>query len=135
MSIKITEKRNVKSQNKENTIFDLEINHPQYGWIEYALRPDDPDNTINNDDLLVLIGNNYTKITQEELDAREAAIVRDQRNQLLFFDVDPIVSNPLRWADLTTEKQDAWKNYRTELLNVPQQKGFPYDVTFPTKPS
>jgi len=135
MSIKITEIRNVKSQNKENTIFDLEIKHPQYGWIEYGLRPDDPDNTINNDDLLVLIGNNYTKITQEELDAREAAIVRDQRDQLLIFDVDPIVSNPLRWADLSTEKQDALKNYRTELLNVPQQKGFPYDVTFPTKPS
>ena len=67
---------------------------------------------------------NYTKITQEELDAREAAIVRDKRNQLLFFDVDPIVSNPLRWADLTTEKQDAWKNFATRQTAVEGILGF-----------
>jgi len=56
------------------------------------------------------------------------------RNQLLVAEVDPIVTNPLRWADLSAEKQQEWTDYRTALLNVPQQAGFPNTITWPTKP-
>ena len=48
--------------------------------------------------------------------------------------VDPMVSNPLRWADLSSNKQTEWSQYRTDLLNVPQQAGFPASVTWPTEP-
>jgi len=44
------------------------------------------------------------------------------------------VSNPLRWADLSSDKQAEWSKYRTDLLNVPQQSGFPNSVTWPTEP-
>ena len=59
---------------------------------------------------------------------------RADRDSRLTKEVDPIVSNPLRWAELTTAKQAEWTQYRTDLLNVPDQAGFPNDITWPTKP-
>ena len=135
MSITITNIRNAVSFNDDNTIFDLEIEHPEYGWIPYTLDPNDPDNTISNSDLMTLIGTNFTARTQEDKDEEATNIARDKRDTLLQTEVDPLVTNPLRWAELTTEQQNAWTQYRTDLLNVPQQSGFPHDVTFPTKPS
>ena len=137
VSLEITEVRNAVSLNAENTLFDCEINHPTYGWIPYTLNPNDEDNHVNNDDLRTLIGSDftaYTAPTQEELDAQAAALVRAERDNKLVTEVDPIVSNPLRWADLSTEKQNEWSTYRTALLNVPQQSGFPHNVVWPTKP-
>ena len=134
MSIPITNIRNVVSQNDDDTEVDLEIEHPEHGWIPYSLRSDDTDTTINNDELLALALLQFTRITQEEKDARQSALVRAQRDILLETQVDPIVTNPLRWAELTTEQQNAWTQYRTNLLNIPEQEGFPNTVTFPTKP-
>ena len=134
MPLLINEIRNAVSINDDNTIFELEINHPEHGWIPYTLDPTDGDNTINNDDLMVLIGSNFTRITQEEKDERESNNVRSKRDSLLQNEVDPLVTNPLRWAELTTEQQNAWSQYRTDLLNVPQQAGFPNTITWPTKP-
>tara|TARA_S200002703_G_scaffold154849_1_gene158274 strand:- start:348 stop:755 length:408 start_codon:yes stop_codon:yes gene_type:complete len=135
MSITITEIRNAVSRNDDDTEFDLEINHPEYGWIPYSLTLHDTDNTINNDDLLTLIGTNFTRMTQAEKDAELSAFKRGDRDILLESEVDPVVTNPLRWAELTTEQQNAWTQYRTDLLNVPQQAGFPNTITWPTKPS
>ena len=59
--------------------------------------------------------------------------VRDVRDALLL-ELDAYVSNPLRWADLTSDKQVEWATYRQALLNVPQQAGFPQTVTWPTEP-
>lgn len=44
--------------------------------------------------------------------------VRSKRNNLLTTEVDPIVSNPLRWADLSTEQQQALADYRRSLLDI-----------------
>lgn len=134
MSVEITEVRNAQSMNAENTQFDLEINHPEYGWIPYSLTPWDTDMTVDNSVLLSLIGSDYAPFSQADHDARVAAFVRDQRYVKLRNEVDPVVSNPLRWADLTTAKQTEWTTYRTALLNVPQQAGFPNTITWPTKP-
>jgi hypothetical protein len=72
--------------------------------------------------------------TQDELDAGVAAAVRHKRDMFLEMYVDPIVSNPLRWADMIAEQQNAWSQYRTDLLNITDQEGFPHDITWPTKP-
>ena len=135
--VTITEIRNAKSLNVENTRYEVEINHPVYGWIPYTLSPDDTDQTVSNDDLLALIGSNfeaYVPPTQAELDEQAAAGVRWQRDYLLQTEVDPIVSNPLRWADMTAEQQAAWAAYRTALLDITLQAGFPHNVVWPTKP-
>ena len=137
-TITITEVRNAQSLNIENTMFDVEINHPAFGWIAYTLNPDDTDMSIDNSKLLELIGLDYAAYvapTQAELDAELAASLRAQRNSKLALEVDPIVSNPLRWNELTEAKQTEWAQYRTDLLDVPQQSGFPNTVTFPTKPT
>jgi len=135
--ITITEVRNAQSLNAENTRFDVEINHPEYSWIPYALDPADTDNTVDNNVLLGLIGSNYVAYvapTQEELDAELAANLRAQRDQKLVEEVDPVVTNPLHWNALTDAKQAEWTQYRTDLLDLPNQAGFPHTVTWPTMP-
>ena len=137
-TVTITEVRNAQSLNAENTWFDVEINHPEHGWIPYGLNPDDTDTTVDNSVLLELIGTDfeaYLAPTQAELDAELAANLRGQRDQRLAEEVDPIVTNPLRWAELTDAKQAEWTQYRTDLLNLPDQAGFPNTVTWPTKPT
>jgi len=135
--VTITEVRNAQSLNAENTAFEVDINHPEHGWIPYGLHPDDTDMTVDNSVLLELIGTNYAAYiapTQAELDAELAASLRGERDQKLVEEVDPIVTNPLRWAELTDAKQAEWTQYRTDLLNLPDQAGFPNTVTWPTKP-
>lgn len=44
--------------------------------------------------------------------------VQSKRNSLLTTEVDPLVSNPLRWADLSEPQQQAWAAYRRELLDI-----------------
>ena len=136
--VTITEVRNAQSLNAENTKFDVEINHPEHGWIPYGLSSDDTDMTVDNSVLLTLIGSDYAAYvapTQAELDAELAASLRGQRDQKLAQEVDPVVTNPLRWAELTDAKQAEWTQYRTDLLNLPAQAGFPNTVTWPTKPT
>jgi hypothetical protein len=137
-TVTITEVRNAQSLNAENTWFDVEINHPEHGWIPYGLNPDDTDTTVDNSVLLELIGTDfeaYVAPTQAELDAELAASLRAQRDGKLIQEVDPLVTNPLRWAELTDDKQAEWTQYRTDLLNLPEQSGFPNDITWPTKPT
>ena len=137
-TVTITEVRNAQSLNAENTRFEVEINHPEYSWIPYGLDPDDTDITVDNSVLLGLIGSDYAAYvapTQAELDAKLAAGLRAERDQKLAEEVDPVVTNPLRWAELTDAKQAEWTQYRTDLLNLPAQAGFPNTVTWPTKPT
>lgn len=51
--------------------------------------------------------------------------VRNIRDNYLAQYVDAVVSNPLRWADMSQEEQEAIIQYRRYLLDVPQSEGFP----------
>lgn len=133
----ITEVRNAQSLNVEATAFDLEINHPTHGWIPYTLSSEDTDVTVDNMELLELIGDDYQPYmppSPEEITDELSASVRSQRDNLLRTEVDVIAGNPLRWAELTEEQRDAWAGYRLDLLDLPQQEGFPHDVIWPVKP-
>ena len=135
MSITITQIRNAQSMNATNTSIDVEINHPDYGWIPYLLTDYDTDNTINNDEVMALIGTDfaaYVAPTDAELATAAAAQVRSTRDSKLQSEVDPVAGNALRWAALTSEQQTAWATYRTALLNVPAQAGFPDTISWPT---
>lgn len=77
------------------------------------------------------------QFTDEEIAECQAEwpkAIREERDYKLQTEVDPIVSNSLRWADMTTEQQNAWAQYRTDLLNITEQEGFPENVTWPVKP-
>lgn len=49
--------------------------------------------------------------------------------------LDTFVSNPLRWSTLSEELQAQASKYRQELLDVPQQTGFPADIKWPEPPA
>lgn len=122
----------------DSTRIDCEIEHPVHGWIPYTLDPADTDMTINNGELLAAMTAAgdvaaYIPPTQEELDAIKAQAVRAERDQRLLT-VDAIAGNALRWAALDADTQAAWAAYRQALLDVPQQAGFPNNVTWPEEP-
>ena len=138
MNITITQVRNAASLQSDNQRMDVEINHPDHSWIPYTVDPMDTDETINNDEVMALIGSNFTSYvapTQAELNAETATNIRAERDNILVSVVDLLVSNQLRWAELTSDKRNEWTNYRTNLLGVPQQSGFPNSITWPTEPS
>ena len=122
-----------------NGRIDCEIEHPVHGWVPYTVDPADTDMTINNDALLAAMTladdvAAYIPPTQEELAALLANEERHARNKRLQREVDPIANNALRWAELTANAQAALGVYRKELLDVPQQAGFPKTHTWPNKP-
>jgi len=90
-------------------------------------------NAINNGHNYVTNDGVTSYVDPRTLEDRENE-VRTVRNALLKDEVDPVVSNPLRWADMTTDKQTEWADYRTSLLSLTDQPGFPDNVTWPTKP-
>jgi len=57
---------------------------------------------------------------------------RAKRDTLLKETVDSV--NPMRWEALTDTQKDAWRAYRQALLDVPQQEGFPNNITWPEAP-
>ena len=130
MSIQITQARNALSLNADNTRFDVEINHPQHGWLPYTLDPADTDNTIDNAALLGLIGSNYAAYvapTTAEINAALAADVRAERNTKL---------TESDWrASQDVTMPDEWRTYRQALRDVPAQAGFPSNITWPNEPS
>lgn len=135
-SITITEVRNAQYITPRGDI-DLEINHPEAGWIQYTIALDDEDTLIDNDQLIALaeaLPGGIAALDQSAWDDRIAQIARGERESRLANDVDPLVSNPLRWEELSESKQQEWRDYRTALLNVPNQDGFPNDIDWPTKP-
>lgn len=118
---------------------DCEIDHPVYGWIPYTCDPTDTGAQFDVAALHALMNSDpatapYIPPTQAELDAAADADIRSQREHILATLVDPLVSNPLRWGDLTAEKQQAWADYRRALLDIPDQADFPANVTWPIKP-
>lgn len=66
-------------------------------------------------------------------DEEEAAKVRSQRNTLLADWVDRM--NPLVWEVMTDEEKQECRNFRQALLDLSDQPGFPWDVTFPKIPT
>ncbi len=74
-------------------------------------------------------GDTYTSPPPSESGMREV------RDRLLEEFVDTIATNSIRWNALTDAKQAEWTQYRIDLLNVPQQSGFPTSITWPTKPT
>lgn len=133
----ITEYRNAAYL--RNGMINVEINHPEMGWVPFTCTPDDTASLIDTVQLNALMLANgdvapYVPPTQAELDEQMANQVRAERDAILTHTVDPIVTNPLRWDELSESQQQAWRDYRIALLNVPQQEGFPNNVTWPTAP-
>jgi hypothetical protein len=118
--------------------------HPSVGYWQTISTPSAeilaayPDGTIEvplqPSNLHTWSGSAWVSPSQDKLDAAQTTVVRATRDTILTNTVDTLVSNPLRWAGLTAEKQTEWAAYRQALLDVPQQSGFPHNIVWPTKP-
>lgn len=101
----------------------------QLGLLEYF---DDKNQKIKSADSLeemVSLG----KISQEKATQIKSEDERETRN-ILLADLDAVVSNPLRWDSLSESSKKTLMDYRIALLDVPQQKDFPWSVDWPEKP-
>ena len=61
---------------------------------------------------------------------KEAKKVREKRNELLDMTDKELMAD----RGHTDEELEAWKAYRQALRDIPKQKGFPWEVEFPTIP-
>jgi hypothetical protein len=74
----------------------------------------------------------WTTKTWQLDNTQTANSARQQRNTLLSA-VDRV--NPVWYSSLTSEQQTELITYRSALLAVPQQSGFPVTIEWPNKPS
>lgn len=59
--------------------------------------------------------------------------MRSERNRLLN-DVDVKYCNAEQWELMTEEQKQAWRDYKQQLRDVPEQEGFPLNITWPDIP-
>ena len=90
-------------------------------------------NAINNGHNHVTNSGVTSYVDPRTLAEREAE-ARAERDIILKHEADPVITNPLRWAEMTTAKQGEWANYRTLLLDISDQTGFPDNINWPVKP-
>ena len=57
--------------------------------------------------------------------------IRAERNEKLVNEVDPYVTNPLRWSDTPEHIKNKIIEYRKQLLDISNQPGFPYEIIWP----
>jgi len=53
-------------------------------------------------------------------------LIRIERDDRLILDVDPILTNPLRWDSLTEDEKNKLKDYRSALLDFTNDPNFPW---------
>jgi len=149
----INDARNPRWADFKKTSIDLEVDFDELDevYVPFNAHPNDivswgPD--LYNRALAGEFGEIAEWEIPEDVTGEEAMEqLRFERNLLLTEEVDPLVTNPLRWAALTEEQQQAWSAYRQALLDLPQDypnayrtfnsedESMPWmNVTFPTKP-
>jgi hypothetical protein len=70
-------------------------------------------------------------------DKKKEVLIREiktKRNKLLKKYVDDVSSNNARWSSFTTQQKNSIKKYRQQLLDISDQKEFPYEVEWPEIP-
>lgn len=130
--------KNMCKYNADGSV-DIEILHEKLGKLPFTATKDDHE---EHGRLLYqkALAGEYGDIapyvpppppTDEEL----SLWVKKEREYLLTTLVDPFVSNPLRWGDLSQVQKDNVTAYRKELLDITLQPGFPKEVTWPVVPT
>lgn len=89
--------------------------------------------TIQSSGILFENGEYIQKWQVSQLDQSTAeANIRNKRDSLIEEDIDKI--NGIWWEQMDDTKKQEWRDYRQNLLDIPQQTGFPYNVNWPNKP-
>lgn len=107
---------------------DCEVEHPEFGWIDFTASENDvePFGRKVYADALALGPADY--VPPPPPSAKDQAYsVRRNRDRLL------TASDWTQVADAPVD-QAAWATYRQALRDVPQQAGFPDNITWPEVP-
>jgi|LakMenEpi03Aug12_release.lakeMendotaPanAssembly.Ray.scaffolds.fasta_scaffold100030_3 hypothetical protein len=131
--IEITNLRNVQRMPDESFLLDVDILAPgsPVETVVYCARGSDIAVTGQWVYQQIIEGHIQGEITNwvpfpppsnEEVGNRVLKV----RNFKLCTEVDPVVSNPLRWADMTEAQRQEWINYRLALLDLTNDPNFPY---------
>lgn len=149
----INSARNPKWSDYNHTAIDLEVNFDELDE-EYVEFKADPNDIVSWGPELYnrAVAGEFGEISEFETPADivgdEVVVeLRLMRDRLLSREVDPIVSNPLRWESMTEEKKQEWRDYRQSLLDLPSTQSAAYmtfnttlevmnwvNLTLPTKP-
>lgn len=101
---------------------DLELYHTLYGWIPFTASPNDIEEHGRNLYSLAISGNfgeigPYIK--PKDIEGEDAILLVRQKRKSIFENfIDPIVSNPLRWNEITENERQILISYRNNLLNL-----------------
>ncbi|MDA9272042.1 phage tail assembly chaperone [bacterium] len=130
--------RNARYIDASNRVVDCEISHPEFGWVPYTLVPEDTGGSVDSRKLLEIMSGRKDVadfvepfVSEEERYATASTEVRRHRDSLLRKYFDPIASNPFRWEPLSEMERQELLDYRSALLDVTNQDGFPYNVQWP----
>lgn len=126
-NITYTEVRNPKWLNQAHTFLKCEVNfdHIEEEWVEFSCVPDGYDVHEHTGKIFAeCVEGAYGTVSEFDeplvLDSETTLLsIRNLRNELLTDEVDPIVTNPLRWESMTPEEQKSWSDYRQALLDLP----------------
>lgn len=78
---------------------------------------------VETDEQVEMVGGTYYVGEQAVIEAKKAE-KRAERNRLLETEIDPVVSNPLRWADMSDEEKADYTDYRHYLLDYTEQENW-----------
>lgn len=81
-------------------------------------------NIIETNEPVEMIDCEY-HLGENAINTARAKHIRNIRDEYLREYIDPIVSNNLRWAELSAETRNQYENYRRYLLDIPSDKNFP----------
>ena len=114
----------------KNGLIDCEINHPIHGWIPFTCDPNDTGAKFDTATLFAEMQPHAAPYAPPPPPSAEqlALEIRTERNWLL------AESDWTQLPDVPEAIRSAWATYRQALRDVPQQPGFPDNVTWPTAP-
>lgn len=69
------------------------------------------------------------------------ALTDDEKNSLRIHreyvfrtEIDPVITNPVRWAEMSEAKQAEWLQYRRDWLDITDRESTEDILVWPTKP-
>ena len=125
---------NLRWANAEHTLIDCVVGFDAFDEaVPFTANPNDKSNPSSKDIFDRCVAGDFGAISEYEppappTDGEIVVEVRAQRNRLL------LASDWTQLPDVPQATKDLWATYRQALRDVPQQEGFPQNVTWPTAP-
>jgi hypothetical protein len=80
----------------------------------------------------IIDGEIFLGKTDVEKRSEKEAEVKERRDRVLLETVDRV--NGIRWEAMSGDEKEKWREYRQALLDIPEQEGYPFEVTWPERP-